>query len=675
MLATYINLTSFSVEGEYDQLFIEGRAVRLMQGEDGPADTYVDSSSYDHETDLTTVVVDDAVVTANLVSVQRGSSSPASLAKHTHPEIPAAALNQAQINDLLTGLIPTETITAGENLAAFDVVYADSSDSGKFKKAQADGTEAERDVRLILSDAPILDDATGEAFPPSCFVTNPTWTWTPGVWLYLSNTAGEMSETPGTYEVRVAWALSATMVFFFPVPESGGAGFTLKGPWLTATSYVISPEIDVVENNGSSYACTVNHTSAAATEPGVGVNWQTVWVLFAEKGDQGSPGSLSSAGDAATGVSLIDGIVAGVLNLNVLDSAQFEETAGVMSIKEGVAGGGPAPDYTPPALAWKDVDEIYVPSGRYFRGGHRHAGQYKDLTNLALSWDVASQLSVDVDATYAAGSSPGMIGGAKVNSSWYSVFMLGNTVNDFLILPYVRAKAIAYSAPDTTINPGDHNTGAANENGFIVAADAWNNYRLILKKPESPALDGTVFTIADTTDGTPDGIVVTGDITASVVVGDWLQLIPPAATACLYLGTIRIDGSGNLLQFRKKNWRTNFQDSISVNAHTHTTDYANTECAPGLPPCAEIAHFYGYLSVEGSNSDFVAMRLAHGDTTTTPIQFLLYGGAASTALKFGADVAWFMSLAAKIRNRCSRALTSTPYTISVCQFNFMGWEE
>lgn len=42
---------------------------------------------------------------------------------------------------------------------------------------------------------------------------------------------------------------------------------------------------DGLTRNGTSYRCFVAHTAGAATEPGVGANWQTVWKVTAAKGD------------------------------------------------------------------------------------------------------------------------------------------------------------------------------------------------------------------------------------------------------------------------------------------------------------------------------------------------------------------------------------------------------
>lgn len=63
-----------------------------------------------------------------------------------------------------------------------------------------------------------------------------------------------------------------------------GIALEWMGDWLTATGYDTQ---EAVANNGSSYICTVAHTSGASTEPGVGADWATVWDLIASKGDIG----------------------------------------------------------------------------------------------------------------------------------------------------------------------------------------------------------------------------------------------------------------------------------------------------------------------------------------------------------------------------------------------------
>ena len=76
-----------------------------------------------------------------------------------------------------------------------------------------------------------------------------------------------------------------------------GGSLDWQGEWVTATSYVVN---DGVSHNGSSYVCTGNHTSDGDTEPGVGVDWETVWGLIAERGATGYTGYTGYTGAAST---------------------------------------------------------------------------------------------------------------------------------------------------------------------------------------------------------------------------------------------------------------------------------------------------------------------------------------------------------------------------------------
>lgn len=65
--------------------------------------------------------------------------------------------------------------------------------------------------------------------------------------------------------------------FTGPFPGGPGAAGTPGGAgsaWVTSTAYETG---DVVLSGGTYYVATADHTSSAATEPGVGVDWETVW--------------------------------------------------------------------------------------------------------------------------------------------------------------------------------------------------------------------------------------------------------------------------------------------------------------------------------------------------------------------------------------------------------------
>lgn len=76
-----------------------------------------------------------------------------------------------------------------------------------------------------------------------------------------------------------------------------------RGAWSgSSVSYSVN---DVVDNDGSSYFSTADHTSGASTEPGVGASWATVWQLLAA---QGVPGDVVGPSSSTDGnIALMDG--------------------------------------------------------------------------------------------------------------------------------------------------------------------------------------------------------------------------------------------------------------------------------------------------------------------------------------------------------------------------------
>lgn len=66
------------------------------------------------------------------------------------------------------------------------------------------------------------------------------------------------------------------------------------GGWSILSSYTAK---DAIKHNGSSYIAIADHSASSLTEPGVGVNWQTVWETLAQKGDQGDQGIQGPQGD------------------------------------------------------------------------------------------------------------------------------------------------------------------------------------------------------------------------------------------------------------------------------------------------------------------------------------------------------------------------------------------
>lgn len=79
---------------------------------------------------------------------------------------------------------------------------------------------------------------------------------------------------------------------------------TEHGDWATGQNYIVG---DILQNDGGSYYCKLQHLSAAENEPGTGASWTTYWRIFAQglKGDKGDTGAKGDKGD--TGAPGADG--------------------------------------------------------------------------------------------------------------------------------------------------------------------------------------------------------------------------------------------------------------------------------------------------------------------------------------------------------------------------------
>ena len=118
------------------------------------------------------------------------------------------------------GLDANVSVTAGENLSRYDVVYVDSSDSGKAKKAKCNGSIGEADaVGIITEEGGISVGSTGEMIYLGP-VTNASWSWTPGEWVYVSETPGLLTQTkptvPGQYVKPFGWASASDTIIVTP---------------------------------------------------------------------------------------------------------------------------------------------------------------------------------------------------------------------------------------------------------------------------------------------------------------------------------------------------------------------------------------------------------------------------------------------------------------------------
>lgn len=128
--------------------------------------------------------------------------------------LPAALTPDPSVDHTFSG--PSVTLTAGEALAFPEVVYVKSD--GKMGKADADA--AATAPVFAMASATISSDAAGVFILPGSFVRDDTWTWTVGGLIYLSTTAGALTQTApsGTDDVVqvVGIATHADRMWFKP---------------------------------------------------------------------------------------------------------------------------------------------------------------------------------------------------------------------------------------------------------------------------------------------------------------------------------------------------------------------------------------------------------------------------------------------------------------------------
>jgi hypothetical protein len=330
--------------------------------------------------------------------------------------------------------------------------------------------------------------------------------------------------------------------------------------------------------------------------------------------------------------------------------------------------GGATPDYTPPAFQWKSADELTIKSGRYYQGGYRLDGQYQDTTGLQSYWDVTT-FDVDIDGA-------SQIGG-DVASSWYSVFL--TAADAVVILPTIRVDALDYNvsnAGKTTLNPADHDDGTTANNTFVSANDVFNGYRLLLLS--DTAYHGSLYTIEDSVDGTPDEIIIDGDVSAEIDAKAWLQMIPASGTSCVYLGSIRLDGSGNLVAYLKRGWRYQTPDNSSYVDAVKDTTPDNTDMAPQMPPTAKV--FYGgvYSGVlTGGSGSGALLKVYSGLSGTNEVLTALTGDATTIRqnYRFMMPVSFVLSAVGFIRNACQYWSGAAWVAAEVGRFYVEGWEE
>lgn len=332
--------------------------------------------------------------------------------------------------------------------------------------------------------------------------------------------------------------------------------------------------------------------------------------------------------------------------------------------------GLPAPDYIPPNIKYSHPSGIYIPRGDYFAFGPRVEQQYLDGVNLGSSWKITNGTTINIDSS---------IMGDKINDSWYTIYLTGAGI--IKILPIIRVCAVTYNTPyvnKTTINPSEHDDATTYQDGFISTHDSYNNYRLY-KVMISGTTGGYELPIEGTVHATHDEIVVDGTQVsgngADLTQGDYLIMAPPVTVPSLYLGSIRLDNSYNILPFTKSGWVYNWHERKSVECNLSTAP-GNTYVGTYNPPHAyrSFGTLWNYFS--GNDARYLQNRLYYGDHGSTIIKEYNSGQTSYnfSNTRFTWDLDWVFSVVSYIRNDAIRNYGSN-YAATESYFYFTGFEE
>jgi hypothetical protein len=301
-------------------------------------------------------------------------------------------------------------------------------------------------------------------------------------------------------------------------------------------------------------------------------------------------------------------------------------------VLQGNIGGGTTPSSggsgvgSFPNFIVTGANQITLPAGSYPKAGYRHRGTFPEAGTE--SWILATAALL-----------PAHSGSLSSNPLWCSLFM--TAADELILLPCIGVKGTpSYSSPNTTIHPG-MSDGAGGMNDVDIVTNWQTNmgftlagYRLV--KHSNDINDGKIFTIASVAANTPDDIVLSGDQTTFLSDLDWLRMVPPAATPCLYLGLVAFNGSDLATYLRQVGWRYFWLDSSTLITGNKATSAAWSDMAGssyGAPPYANRVSGSVFCSSGTNDAESVVVEL-YTDITVNPVRVLQFATPGVNADKY-----------------------------------------
>lgn len=132
----------------------------------------------------------------------------------------------------------------GEAVPRYSLVYLSGSNAWSLADASAAAT-----LPVVgLAVEPLTTGQNGRILLRGV-VNNNTWAWTPGDVLYVSDTAGALTNVAGTVEFEVGVAITATEILFNPqiTPGAGGGANTIEVSKNSGAVVGTRPELNFIE--------------------------------------------------------------------------------------------------------------------------------------------------------------------------------------------------------------------------------------------------------------------------------------------------------------------------------------------------------------------------------------------------------------------------------------------